>query len=183
MPTEKRNRFRQVDDRVQHRNVDMRPFVRLHRKEGEEIHKSLECDDGIGTVVDCRNMLGRYTALETFRTQLPSSGIVAESDSEIVASADGVMHFPTAGRCDYRVDSPRRKVADQCRMAERDIGKQAERGSVGRSDDGTGTAIGVLSPLPSNRRACAKSHRSNRITRSIIEPPAPSPKSYHKFCA
>lgn len=135
MPTEKRNRFRQVDDRVQHRNVDMRPFVRLHRKEGEEIHKSLECDDGIGTVVDCRNMLGRYTALETFRTQLPSSGIVAESDSEIVASADGVMHFPTAGRCDYRVDSPRRKVADQCRMA--GAGYRKASGARDRSADPT----------------------------------------------
>ena len=76
MPTEKRNRFRQVDDRVQHRNVDMRPFVRLHRKEGEEIHKSLECDDGIGTVVDCRNMLGRYTYMNQNRVSNALSIVV-----------------------------------------------------------------------------------------------------------
>ena len=130
MPFEKRNRFRKMDDRVQHRNVDVRPFVRFHRKVGEDIHKSLECDDGIGTVVDCRNVFGGYTAFEAFGAQFPASSIVAESDSEIVASAKGVMYFPTAGRCDYRIDSPRGKIADQRRMTEQDIGKQAERGNI-----------------------------------------------------
>lgn len=56
VPFEKRNRFRKMDDRVQHRNVDMLPFVRLYRKVGEEIQKSLECDDSIGTVVNCSNV-------------------------------------------------------------------------------------------------------------------------------
>ncbi len=98
----------------------------IERKERKSINPSNATtpSEWLSIVVMC---LGGYTAFEAFGAQLPAAGIVAESDSEIVASADGVVYFPTAGRCDYRVDSPRRKIAYQSRMVERYVGEHAER--------------------------------------------------------
>lgn len=131
MPVEKRNRFRQVDNRVQHCDIGLQ--LLFHREVGEEIHKSFEYDDGIGTVVDCRNMLGRYAALETFGAQFPTSGIIAESYREILPAIDCVVYLPAIAESYIRVDSPRRKVADQSRMTERHIEKCAKRGDARRN--------------------------------------------------
>ena len=127
MPVEKRNRFRQVDNRVQNCGIGLQ--LLFHREIGDEIHKSLECEDSIGTVVNCRNMFGRYAALETFGAQFPSSGIVAESNREILPAFDCIVHLSAIAESHIRVDSSRREIADQCRMTERDIGKQAEHGN------------------------------------------------------
>ena len=59
MPGEKRDGFGQVDDRVQNRGVDAQSFGMFQREICEEIHKSLESDYRIGTVVDGGDMFGR----------------------------------------------------------------------------------------------------------------------------
>ena len=59
MPGDKRNGFRQVDDRVQNCGVDAQSFGVFQRKISEEIHKSLEGDHRVGLVVDGGDMFGR----------------------------------------------------------------------------------------------------------------------------
>ena len=82
MSAKKRYGFGQVDDRVQNRGVDAQSFGMFQREICEEIHKSLESDYRIGTVVDGGDMFGRGAAFEPLGAELPPFGIVAETDGE-----------------------------------------------------------------------------------------------------
>lgn len=121
MPFEKRQGFRQIDNRVQHRRVDAQGFGYLQRELGKKVHKSLECDHGIGAVVDGGDVFGATAAFEPFGAQLPPSGIISEPDGEKGFAANGITHLPAVGRCDGWVNTPTLEVADECRVMERRI--------------------------------------------------------------
>ena len=135
MPGEKRDGFGQVDDRVQNRGVDAQSFGMFQREICEEIHKSLESDYRIGTVVDGGDMFGRGAAFEPLGAELPPSGIVAEPDGEKGAAVYLVADFAAECRGDRRDDAARGEITDQCRMPERSVGEDAERGDGGRPHD------------------------------------------------
>lgn len=116
MSGDKRNGFGQVDDRVQNRGVDAQSFGMFQRKISEEIHKSFEGDHRIGTVVDGGDMFGRGAAFEPCGAELPPSGVVAETDGEILFAADRVTHLAAISPGDGRVYASPREIADQCRM-------------------------------------------------------------------
>ena len=71
----------------------------------EEIHKSLESDYRIGTVVDGGDMFGRGAAFEPLGAELPSFGIVAEPDGEKGAAVYLVADFAAECRGDRRDDT------------------------------------------------------------------------------
>ena len=131
MPGEKRDGFGQVDDRVQNRGVDAQSFGMFQRKISEKIHKSLESDHRVGTVVEGGDMFGRGAAFEPLGAELPPSGIVAEPDGEKGAAVYLVADFAAECRGDRRDDAARDEITDQCRMTERVIGKDAECGDGG----------------------------------------------------
>jgi len=135
MPGEKRDGFGQVDDRVQNRGVDAQSFGMFQREICEEIHKSLESDYRIGTVADGGDMFGRGAAFEPCGAQLPPSGIVAEPDGEKGAAVYLVANFAAECCGDRRDDAARGEITDQCRMPERSVGEDAERGDGGRTHD------------------------------------------------
>ena len=135
MPGEKRDGFGQVDDRVQNRGVDAQSFGMFQRKISEEIHKSFEGDHRIGTVVDGGDMFGRGAAFEPCGAQLSPSGIVAETDGEKGAAVYLVTDLAAECRGDRRDDAARGEITDQCRMPERSVGEDAERGDGGRPHD------------------------------------------------
>ena len=138
MPGEKRDGFGQVDDRVQNRGVDAQSFGVFQREISEKIHKSLESDYRIGTVVDGGDMFGREAAFEPLGAELPPSGIVAETDSEKGAAVYLVANLAAECRGDRRDDAARGEITDQCRMPERSVGEDAERGNGGRTQDRQG---------------------------------------------
>ena len=140
MPGEKRDGFGQVDDRVQNRGVDAQSFGMFQRKISEEIHKSFEGDHRIGTVVDGGDMFGRGAAFEPCGAQLSPSGIVAETDGEKGAAVYLVADFAAECRGDRRDDAARDEITDQCRMPERSVGEDAERGDGGWTQDRQGTS-------------------------------------------
>ena len=119
MPGEKRNGFGQVDDRVQNRGVDAQPFRMFQREISEEIHKSLEGDYRVGTVIEGGDMFGRGAAFEPFGAELPPSGVVAETDGEKGAAVYLVTNFAAECRGDRGDDAARSEITDQCRMTER----------------------------------------------------------------
>ena len=116
MPGEKRDGFGQVDDRVQNRGVDAQSFGMFQREISEEIHKSLEGDYRVGTVIEGGDVFGRGAAFEPFGAQFPPSGVVAETDGEILFAADRVTHLAAISPGDGRVYASPREIADQCRM-------------------------------------------------------------------
>lgn len=116
MSGDKRNGFGQVDDRVQNRGVDVQSFGMFQREISEEIHKSLESDHRVGTVVEGGDVFGRGAAFEPCGAELPPSGVVAETDGEILFAADRVTHLAAISPGDGRVYASPREIADQCRM-------------------------------------------------------------------
>ena len=140
MPAKKRYGFGQVDDRVQNRGVNAQSFGVFQREICEEIHKSLESDYRIGTVVDGGDMFGRGAAFEPLGAELPPSGIVAEPDGEKGAVVYLVTDLAAECRGDRRDDAARGEITDQCRMPERSVGEDAERGNGGRTQDRQGTS-------------------------------------------
>ena len=75
-----------------------------------------EGDYRIGTVVDGGDMFGRGAAFEPCGAELPPSGVVAETDGEILFAADRVTHLAAISPGDGRVYASPREIADQCRM-------------------------------------------------------------------
>ena len=135
MSGDKRNGFGQVDDRVQNRGVDAQSFGVFQREISEEIHKSLESDYRNGTVVDGGDVFGRGAAFEPCGAELPPSGIVAETDGEKGVVLHLVADFAAECRGNRQDDTARGEVTDQCRMPERSVGEDAERGDSGRTHD------------------------------------------------
>ena len=140
MSAKKRYGFGQVDDRVQNRGVDAQSFGVFQREISEEIHKSLESDYRNGTVVDGGDVFGRGAAFEPCGAQLPPSVIVAETDGEKGAAVYLVADLAAECRSDRRDDAARGEITDQCRMPERSVGEDADRGNGGRTQDRQGTS-------------------------------------------
>ena len=82
MSAKKRYGFGQVDDRVQNRGVDVQLFGMFQREICEEIHKSLESDHRVGTIIESGDMFGRGAAFEPFGPQLPTSAVIPEPIAE-----------------------------------------------------------------------------------------------------
>ena len=61
-------------------------------------------------------MFGRGAAFEPCGAELPPSGVVAETDGEILFAADRVTHLAAISPGDGRVYASPREIADQCRM-------------------------------------------------------------------
>ena len=99
-----------------------------------------EGDYRIGTVVDGGDMFGRGAAFEPCGAQLPPSGIVAETDGEKGAAVYLVTDLAAECRGDRRDDAARGEITDQCRMPERSVGEDAERGDGGWTQDRQGTS-------------------------------------------
>ena len=116
MPGDKGNGFGQVDDRVQNRGVNAQSSGMFQREISEEIHKSLEGDYRVGTVIEGGDVFGRGAAFEPCGAELPPSGVVAETDGEILFAADRVTHLAAISPGDGRVYASPREIADQCRM-------------------------------------------------------------------
>ena len=135
MLAKKRYGFGQVDDRVQNCGVDAQSFGIFQRKISEKIHKSLEGDHRVGLVVDGGDMFGRGAAFEPLGAELPPSGIVAEPDGEKGAAVYLVTDLAAECRGDRRDDAARGEITYQCRMPERSVGEDAERGDSGRTHD------------------------------------------------
>lgn len=143
MPGDKGNGFRQVDDRVQNRGIDAQSFGMFQREISEEIHKSLESDYRIGTVIEGGDVFGRGAAFEPFGAQFPPSGVVAETDGEKGAAVYLVTDLAAECRGDRQNNAARREITDQCRMPERSVGEDAERGTAaGRTADDAPPATG-----------------------------------------
>ena len=140
MPFEERERLRQVDHRVQHRGVDPERCGVLHREAGEEVHEPLEDNHLVGLVVDGRYLFGRRAPLEAFGPQLPASAVIAEADGEKGAAVYLVADFAAEFRGNRRDDAARREITDQCRMPERSVGEDADRGNGGQTQDRQGTS-------------------------------------------
>ena len=139
MPGDKGNGFGQVDDRVQNRGVNAQSSGMFQREISEEIHKSLEGDYYIGTVIEGGDMFGRGAAFEPCGAELPPSGIVAETNGEKGAAVYLVADFAAKCRGDRGDDAARGEITDQCRMAERSAGMVA-----GRTTDDAPPATGRL---------------------------------------
>ncbi len=140
MSGDKRNGFGQVDDRVQNRGVDVQSFGMFQREISEKIHKSLESDHRVGTVVEGGDVFGRGAAFEPLGAELPPSGIVAEPDGEKGAAVYLVANLAAECRGNRRDDAARREITDQCRMTKRSVGEDPERGDGGRTQDRQGTS-------------------------------------------
>ena len=133
MPGDKGNGFGQVDDRVQNRGVNAQSSGMFQREISEEIHKSLEGDYRVGTVIEGGDVFGRGAAFEPFGAQFPPSGVVAETDGEKGAAVYLVTNFAAECRGDRGDDAARSEITDQCRMTERSVGENPERGDGGRA--------------------------------------------------
>ena len=107
MLAKKRYGFGQVDDRVQNRGVNAQSFGMFQREICEEIHKSLESDYRIGTVIEGGDVFGRGAAFEPFGAQFPPSGIVAETDGEKGAAVYLVTDLAAECRGDRWDDASR----------------------------------------------------------------------------
>ena len=114
----------------------------FQREISEEIHKSLESDHRVGTVVEGGDVFGRGAAFEPLGTELPPSGIVAEPDGEKGAAVYLVANLAAECRGDRQNDAARGEITDQCRMTKRSVGEDAERGNGVRY--GVGLGVGVL---------------------------------------
>ena len=105
----------------------------FQREISEEIHKSLEGDYRVGTVIEGGDVFGRGAAFEPFGAQFPPSGVVAETDGEKGAAVYLVTNFAAECRGDRGDDAARSEITDQCRMTERSVGENPERGDGGRA--------------------------------------------------
>ena len=85
-------------------------------------------------------MFGRGAAFEPCGAQLSPSGIVAETDGEKGAAVYLVTDLAAECRGDRRDDAARGEITDQCRMPERSVGEDADRGNGGRTQDRQGTS-------------------------------------------
>ena len=85
-------------------------------------------------------MFGRGAAFEPLGAELPPFGIVAETDGEKGAAVYLVADLAAECRGDRRDDAARGEITDQCRMPERSVGEDAERGKGGRTQDRQGTS-------------------------------------------
>ena len=85
-------------------------------------------------------MFGRGAAFEPCGAQLSPSGIVAETDGEKGAAVYLVTDLAAECRGDRRDDAARGEITDQCRMPERSVGEDAERGDGGWTQDRQGTS-------------------------------------------
>ena len=66
---------------------------------------------------------------------LPPEAIVTVPDGEKGAAVYLVADFAAECRGDRRDDAARGEITDQCRMPERSVGEDAERGDSGRTHD------------------------------------------------
>ena len=85
-------------------------------------------------------MFGRGAAFEPCGAELPPFGIVAETDGEKGVVLHLVADFAAECRGNRQDDTARGEVTDQCRMPERSVGEDAERGKGGRTQDRQGTS-------------------------------------------
>ena len=76
----------------------------------------------MAAVVDGCNVFGRAGAFESRVAQLPTSGVVAEADGEIVLVADCITHLAAVGPGDGEVYTAFREIAEQCRMEQLAVG-------------------------------------------------------------
>ena len=109
---DERNSFGEVRYRVQHGDIVRRGRVALERQEREVVHKSLE--DEAHRIIAMSGRRGfRCAALEIAVAQLPTSGIVAESDGEIGFVRHAIMHLRTMSPRRIEVNAPLHEVVKQ----------------------------------------------------------------------
>lgn len=115
---DERGGFGKVRHRVQHDDIVRRVLVALERQIREVVHESLEHEARrIIAAAGCRGF--RSAALEIAVTQIPATGVVAESDCEIGFVRHAIMHLRTMHTSRIEVDAPVREVSEQGRVFQR----------------------------------------------------------------